>query len=745
MPYERLVALVVCGLLLTSGSGKADAVAVAERWGAVIRAAEERGDLAGAREARERRAQVYLGIGHLDRALLDLDKALQTVDRSQARGAAMRLKGLRGAVQTRAGSVDEARADLGEAFLLAVQLDDRRAEAITLANIGNFLLLEQREAEAALIYQDSAELAAAAEAPDVAAIALLNLADLRKRMGDTRGASGALDRVSAALPTPPGTASEIMAFVKLGRLRSELAEMGPPISATSEGRAAHAALSAARKQAAALGDSRLESYAAGYLGELYEHANRPGEALALTRAALRLAQRANAPESLYLWQWQFGRLKASEGNRAEAIKAYQAAIETLSAVRGAILRDFGAGRDLFETTVSPLVRGLADLLLQESVAAGSEAERQSLLGEARATVELLKAAQIEDYFHDDCLAALQERRREIDTLPPRTAALYPVVLENRIELILSLGGQLDRVRVDASETTIAKDVSQLLAAIIDPANNDYLAPSRQLYQRLIRPIDPMLDAAGVETIVIIPDGMLAAVPFAALHDGRGFLVERRAVAIVPGLALTDPRPLGDVEGQALLGGLTEPVSGFSALPHVAAELEAISTQLPSTVLLNKALSEAGLAVALDRTPYRILHLATHAEFKAEARRSFLLMHNGRIDMNGLERLVRRSQFRDEPIELLTLSACSTAEGDPRAALGLAGVGLKSGARSALASLWAVNDRSTSDLIARFYSGLAQPGATKAAALRAAQLGLLQSPSYRHPAYWAPFLLIGNWL
>jgi CHAT domain-containing protein len=114
-------------------------------------------------------------------------------------------------------------------------------------------------------------------------------------------------------------------------------------------------------------------------------------------------------------------------------------------------------------------------------------------------------------------------------------------------------------------------------------------------------------------------------------------------------------------------------------------------------------------------------------------------------MDDLEALVKLSQFRDEPVELLTLSACATALGDPRAALGLAGLGIKAGARSALASLWLVNDRSTAELVTRFYRALAEPGTSKAEALRRAQLALLSQPNFRHPLYWAPFLIVGNWL
>jgi CHAT domain-containing protein len=107
--------------------------------------------------------------------------------------------------------------------------------------------------------------------------------------------------------------------------------------------------------------------------------------------------------------------------------------------------------------------------------------------------------------------------------------------------------------------------------------------------------------------------------------------------------------------------------------------------------------------------------------------------------------MKPNRFRDQPIELLFLSACQTAMGDERAALGLGGVAVKAGARSALATLWHINDQASSLLVTEFYRQLAQPGTSKAQALRRAQLWMLTDLRYRHPGYWSPFLLIGNWL
>lgn len=113
-------------------------------------------------------------------------------------------------------------------------------------------------------------------------------------------------------------------------------------------------------------------------------------------------------------------------------------------------------------------------------------------------------------------------------------------------------------------------------------------------------------------------------------------------------------------------------------------------------------------------------------------------------MDRLEQVLGYGLARDKPVELLTLSACQTAVGDDRAALGLAGVAVKAGARSALASLWFVDDSATSALMVKFYEFLRKPGTSKAEALQQAQLDLLSQRLFRHPAYWAAFLMIGNW-
>jgi CHAT domain-containing protein len=166
---------------------------------------------------------------------------------------------------------------------------------------------------------------------------------------------------------------------------------------------------------------------------------------------------------------------------------------------------------------------------------------------------------------------------------------------------------------------------------------------------------------------------------------------------------------------------------------------------PGAVLQNEAFVSENLQSELQQTSYSIVHVASHGEFSRKAGESYVLTYDGRLDMDDFERYMSMTTFREQPIELLTLSACQTATGDDRAALGLAGIAVKAGARSALATLWFINDRASAVLVSEFYTQLKNPSLSKVKALQQAQLKLLEDRRYQHPIYWSPFLLIGNWL
>jgi CHAT domain-containing protein len=276
------------------------------------------------------------------------------------------------------------------------------------------------------------------------------------------------------------------------------------------------------------------------------------------------------------------------------------------------------------------------------------------------------------------------------------------------------------------------------------ATNEYLVPARQLYDEIIRPIEPALAAHSVDTLVVVPDEVLRIVPFAALYDGTRLLVDRYATAIAPSLRLVAAEPLASTAGTALVLGVSQSVEGYVPLPNVPNEVAGVHAIEGGDVLLDSAFTRAAFSRELKSGRYSIVHIASHGQFGTDPSRTFVLAFDGKLTMDDLEADIKYGPPRENPLELLILSACETASGDDRAALGLAGVALKAGARSALATLWYINDVASGRLITAFYRGL-QSGLSKAQALRRAQMALAADPRWAHPAYWAPFLLIGNWL
>jgi CHAT domain-containing protein len=233
---------------------------------------------------------------------------------------------------------------------------------------------------------------------------------------------------------------------------------------------------------------------------------------------------------------------------------------------------------------------------------------------------------------------------------------------------------------------------------------------------------------------------------AALHNGEHFLIEKYAVATTPGLTLTDARSLNREQVHLLSIGLTEGVQGFDPLPNVQQELQDIHNLFGGKSLLNKEFLIQNIEQEMKQEDFTIVHIASHGKFDKNPQNSFVLTYDQKLNMDQLGSLIGLFQFRKTPLDLLTLSACETAAGDERSALGLAGVAIKAGARSALATLWFINDQASSILVNRFYAQLKHAShLSKAQALQEAQRSLLEHAIYRHPSYWAPFLLINNWL
>jgi CHAT domain-containing protein len=519
-------------------------------------------------------------------------------------------------------------------------------------------------------------------------------------------------------------------------------------------------------------DARAMSYAKGYLGQLYEDAKRYDEAIQLTRQALFYAQKHYYyPQLLYLWQWQLGRIFKTQELFKAATSAYQQAIEHLESdnVRDSLKGGYRCISQPFRKNTGALYFQLTDLLLQEAWLETDVLRQQAQLEKAKNSIEKFKQAELRDYFQDDCLFERQQSdaKLEIDkALPKQTAVLYPIMLENRLELLLSIGNDTQQfVNDDVNDVQcleLENEVKQFrhqLRKSTSDEETDIQTHAKKLYDCLIKPIAKKLEIQQIDTLVIVPDGILLTIPFAALYDGKEYLINKNyALVVTPSLNMPALTPMPRENMRILLGGYsnkitTKGVIDFNALPNVPTELQEIRTQLGNDKFQFTSLKEftfSQLQSELEkgvktRNPYRIIHLATHGRFGSNPNNTFLVTADKKyITINELSDLIGINALKS-PIELLTLSACQTALGNDRAALGLAGIALKAGARSAVASLWLVDDPATAQLMPKFYNHLKNKEFSKAQALQQAQREMLKIDEYSHPYYWAAFLFIGNWL
>ena len=517
------------------------------------------------------------------------------------------------------------------------------------------------------------------------------------------------------------------------------------------------------RQAEELRDVRAKSYAIGYLGQLYEQHQQWTEAKPLTEEALDLALQANAPEIIYRWQWQLGRLLNAQGNPQQAIAAYTEAVNALNTIR----QDLAViNRDLqfsFQDSVEPVYRELVTLLLHQSSreTSVSDETRLTFLEQARNVIESLQVAELDDFFQQACLEVQPVVADQVDA---QTAVVYSILLGDRLEVILSLPNQpLRRYGMDVPEREFKIVLNRLQDALHDDYLNggelraDIILPlGQQLYDWLIRPAESYLATSHIKTLAFVLDGPLRNIPMAVLHDGQHYLIETYSVALSPGLQLINPQSLPRAEIRALAMGLSKQVDvDFPALDNVLTELDEIQSVIPNTIrLLDERFTKTMIQSVLDQTYFPIVHMATHGQFSSNAEDTFILTwpdsnnpeDDGRVNVNELQALLQsRDLTGQEAIELLVLSACQTADGDDRAALGLAGVAFRAGARSTVATLWPVSDEATSVFMSQFYQALADTHITRAEALRRAQISLLQSDDFSHPFFWAPYTLIGNWL
>ncbi|NEP09316.1 MAG: CHAT domain-containing protein [Symploca sp. SIO2C1] len=352
---------------------------------------------------------------------------------------------------------------------------------------------------------------------------------------------------------------------------------------------------------------------------------------------------------------------------------------------------------------------------------------------------------------------------------PSSQRLKPQPTDELELILVTTKGKPIRHRIrGANRRQVMKLVNSYRTKITNETSKPsaYQQPAQQLYQWLVAPLEPDLQAQEINNLTFILDNGLRSLPLAALHDGTGFIVEKYSIGLMPSLSLTDTRYLDIRNTQMLAMGAAE-FNDQSPLPAVPMELSTLTGQLwQGTSFLNEEFTLNKLKSARNTQPFGIVHLATHGEFRSgKPNNSYIQLWDTKLQLDQMREL----GFHNPQVELLVLSACRTALGDPEAELGFAGLAVLAGVKSALGSLWYVSDEGTLGFMSNFYQQL-QSAPIKAEALRQTQLAMLRgevrlengklvssdrtiplSPELQnlgdkdltHPYYWSAFTLIGS--
>jgi CHAT domain-containing protein/tetratricopeptide (TPR) repeat protein len=673
---------------------------------------------------------------------------------------------------------------LGNAYFSKAQLNEQRADSAKFRNADNKANEFIKEATAdytkALGYFDrSLELTRTQNDRSSQMRSLLNLIQLYYRPkysnlpDNTNKAEPALPEALNLLNSLPDSPNKVYAAIDLAELARPVHSINyTSFQAQCLPRKLNELLAEQLLQKAVfigriIKDSRSESFALGKLGHLYECRKDYHKALDITQQA-RLAgdQNLRAKDSLYLWEWQAGRIYKAQGKKSEAIAAYESAIASLEGEGGIRANLLITQRDLqfsFRDTIIPLYREFAQLKLERAEALPiASLEYQKELDSALNAIDSLKLAELQNYFGNECVFTVFEPERVDDLEREDTAVFSSIILDDRTAIVVSLPNSDQKVKPNTERrfkrlvwindskklTEEIKRFRREIQKFYDPTDA-FLTPAQSLYNSLIRPFVSDFTRTKIKTLVFIQDGLLRSVPMAALHDGEEFLVQKYAIATTPGLRLTSPKPLNFPSLRTLALGLTEAATvdgeAFKPLANVTDEINRVIKLFPgSKKLLDEQFTPKSLEQELKQTIYPIIHIATHGQFGTIPEDSFLVTgNNEKITITQLESDIRRFSKGTEPVELLALTACQTGIGDDRATLGMAGITVQAGVRSALASLWYVDDAFTQELVAKFYDNLRQM--SKAEALKEAQKALINQNKNIHPAKWASFILIGNWL
>ncbi len=503
-------------------------------------------------------------------------------------------------------------------------------------------------------------------------------------------------------------------------------------------------LNSSLKDVEKLKDTKLQSYITGYLGAIYEQEKRTQYAIDLTKEALKLA--ANNQYISYRWQWQLGRLYKEQNKIDKAIAYYTKAYNDLQKSRENLVF---ISRDIqysFREEVKPVYTNLIDLSLQN---------KDFKL--AIKVIKSLQIAELDNLFRLNCLKQQNKEKVKLEeTEQYKSAAIiYTIFINEQLNVIVDLPNQNQRdfeyhqLKLEKNEKFIDV-VSDLYDNL---KNNQNIEESAQkLYDWLIpQNVYKKLTEKSIKTLIFVSDPLLQNIPMSVLlnQQNKKYLIEEFKIVVNQGLPIFKTSSQLTQNSSALIAGIFNEdalsLNGKPPLSNVESELTDIVKILKKKPLLleNKEFEKKNILNKLSNSDFSIVHFATHGQFSSDEEKTNIDAWDESLNLKDLQTLIKTNQLQSKGIKLLVLSACETSIGDQRAALGLAGIAISSGAESTLATLWKVNDKSTSIFMPKFYHYLLEEKQTKAQALQSVQKDFLKEKEYDNPYYWAAFVLLGN--
>ena len=684
-----------------------------------------------------------------------------------------------GSIHAQIAQYDQAIRYLNESLTLGRQLDDAKKIATALHNLGFAYSRRGDKAVALRMHQDGLD--ARRRAGDELGVAfdLNDLGLLYSEMGNHEQALGSLQSALAIFGTGASTnhvRGEGQALDSLGTVHKTHGDRDLALNAYTQALVVQEELP----------DPAAQRTTYANIAALHDEA---GETELATLPAPQQEQYARSVQSVYrrLAELLLEADRVNEARRVLDLLKLQELQDYLQAVTGNDDTIRGVAQtDLENEAIREWInRGTEAIRLGRDLRALRATEANSRSDEDEQRIEQLELLQQQlnrdfNTFLDEFesgqtdslesleLNSLRDNLRSLDAV-----LLYPLVLDDRVELILvtSLTAP-QRRQVRISRTELQGLVAEFRERLSTP-HPDVIDTAQALYRVLFEPLEEQLRAAGSKRILYAPDDFLRYIPIAALHDGDGWIAERFSINNITSTSLIDfdtelPQELTVLAG-AFANGLFEiPVDGqpliFEGLPYAGIEVADIADKIPgATMLTDTDLTRSALIRDMD--DHSIVHLATHATFVGgRPEDSFLLLGDGdRITLADMR------TWALQKVSMMVLSACETGLGgfgDGREILGFGYLVEKAGIKSAVASLWQIDDGGTQIFMSLLYDRMLQPGVSRLEALTAAQRTMIeigelpvdgssrgvgtdvpaaQSAQLGHPHYWAPFILIGNGL